>query len=154
MTSWQFAVGSWQKNKLPTKQLYKMVLKVNINSFSYNRGIPVDETGNGGGFMFDCRAIHNPNRYEKYKQLTGKDPEVIEFFKKEDEMQSFLNNVYAIVDLSVEKYLQRQFTNLMVSFGCTGGLHRSVYCAEMLARHLKEKFNLKIVIRHIELEMI
>ena len=131
-----------------------MVLKVSINSFSYNRGIPVDETGNGGGFMFDCRAIHNPNRYEKYKQLTGKDPEVIEFFKKEDEMQSFLNNVYAIVDQSVEKYLQRQFTNLMVSFGCTGGQHRSVYCAEMLAKHLKEKFNIKIVIRHIELEMI
>lgn len=131
-----------------------MVLKVSINSFSYNKEIPVDESGNGGGFVFDCRAIHNPNRYEKYKQLIGKDPEVIEFFKKEDEMQSFLNNVYAIVDQSVEKYLQRQFTNLMVSFGCTGGQHRSVYCAEMLARHLKEKFNLKIVIRHIELEMI
>ncbi len=131
-----------------------MLLKVSINSFSYNKGMPVDESGNGGGFVFDCRAIHNPNRYEKYKQLTGKDPEVIEFFIKEDEMQSFLNNVYAIVDQSVEKYLQRQFTNLMVSFGCTGGLHRSVYCAEMLARHLREKFNVEIVLRHRELEMI
>ncbi len=128
-----------------------MLLKVSINSFSYNKGIPVDESGNGGGFVFDCRAINNPNRYEKYKQLTGTDPEVIEFFKKEDEMQSFLNNVYAIVDQSVEKYLQRQFTNLMVSFGCTGGLHRSVYCAEMLARHLKKKFNiLRYNFRHNE----
>jgi len=128
-------------------------LTVTINSFSYKRGIPIDVTGHGGGFVFDCRAIHNPGRYEQYTTLNGKDTDVIKFLDKEPEIKGFLRDVMNLVDQSVEKYLKRKFTNLMVSFGCTGGQHRSVYCAEALAKHLKDKFDIKLVLRHLELEM-
>ncbi len=130
----------------------KNILKVNINSFSYKKGIPVDTSGNGGGFVFDCRAIHNPGRYEKYKLLTGLDNAVIEFLEKEKNLDNFLNNVFLLVDQSVENYQQRRFTNLMVNFGCTGGQHRSVYCAEMLAKHLKAKYDIEVRIHHVELD--
>jgi len=130
----------------------KSILKVSINSFAYKKGIPVDISGNGGGFVFDCRAIHNPGRYEKYKNLTGLDNATIEFLEKEKDLDNFLNNVYLLVDQSVENYQQRKFTNLMVNFGCTGGRHRSVYCAEMLAKHLKAKYDIKVDIRHVELD--
>jgi len=125
-------------------------LTVNIYSFSYKKGIPMDESGNGGGFVFDCRAVHNPGKYEQYINLTGRDAPVKEFLAKEQEMTNFLQSVFLLVNASVEKYLERGFSNLMVSFGCTGGRHRSVYSAENLALHLKSKYNIKIVINHRE----
>ena len=125
-------------------------LTVRITSFSYKKGIPEDASGNGGGFVFDCRAIHNPGRYDEYKQLTGMDEPVISFLDKEEAMQDFLEHVYGIVDYSVEKYRSRGFKHLMVSFGCTGGQHRSVYSAEHLAAHLSEKFGVKVVLTHRE----
>lgn len=130
------------------------MLTVRINSFSYKRGIPEDESGNGGGFVFDCRAIHNPGRYEQYKNATGKDQEVIDFFKDEPEMSSFIEYTFKLIDQSVQKYVERDFTHLMVSFGCTGGQHRSVYCAEKLAQHLKENFDVNIILQHLEQEIL
>lgn len=126
-------------------------LVVNINSFSFlKRGYPVDETGNGGGFVFDCRAIHNPGRFEQYKQLTGRDKPVKDFLEQQTKMTDFLNNVYNLVDISVEDYLKRGFENLSINFGCTGGQHRSVYAAEETARHLRNKYGLKITLNHLE----
>jgi len=129
------------------------MLTVSINSFSYKRGIPEDDSENGGGFVFDCRAVHNPGRYEEFKQLTGVDEKVIYFFENQYEMHDFLRHAFSIIDQSVEKYIQREFTNLMVNFGCTGGQHRSVYSAEKLAIHLKSKYDVNIKIRHIEQEI-
>ena len=126
-------------------------LKVAINSFSYKEGIPKDYTGNGGGFVFDCRALHNPGRYERYKSQTGLDKDVIDFLKDRDEVNEFLTNVYSIVDKSVKNYSERNFENLMINFGCTGGQHRSVYCAENLAKHLEEKFNISAEVNHTQL---
>ena len=131
----------------------KHKLTVTINSFSYKKGLPVDKYGNGGGFIFDCRAVHNPGRYEKYLELTGRDQDVIDFFEKEEEMHSFLENAFKMIDQSVDKYISRQFSNLMVSFGCTGGKHRSVYSAEKLSSHLKSKFDLNIILEHREQEL-
>ncbi|MBN2681521.1 MAG: phosphotransferase [Bacteroidales bacterium] len=127
-------------------------LTVSITSFSYKKGIPVDETGNGGGFVFDCRAIHNPGKYDEYKELTGMDLPVQQFLAGEQEMDDFLTGVFMLVDQSVEKYISRGFQNLMVNFGCTGGQHRSVYSAEMLAKHLKSKYPVKIILKHREQE--
>lgn len=129
-------------------------LTITINSFSYKRAIPVDKSGNGGGFIFDCRAIENPGRFAEFKNLTGKNKEVIAFFEDKPEMKEFLLHVYSLVGQSVEKYIEREFTHLMVSFGCTGGQHRSVYCAEKLAQHLKDNFNINIIIKHIEQEIL
>lgn len=125
-------------------------LQVKVMSFSYRKGIPEDYSGNGGGFVFDCRAIHNPGRYEPYKQLTGRDPEVIKFLEDDGEVLTFLDHVYALVDTSVETYLRRGFTSLMVCFGCTGGRHRSVYCAEHTARHINEKYGVHVNLDHRE----
>jgi len=152
ITALQHVVESKELQKYgDSKPVY--TLKVTINSFSYKKGYPSDDSGNGGGFVFDCRAIHNPGRYEQYKMLTGKDNEIIEFLRNESDMDEFLNNVYSLVDQSVANYQKRYFTNLMVSFGCTGGRHRSVYCAEKLAQHLQEKDNIKIQINHRELNI-
>ena len=104
------------------------------------KGLPYDLSGNGGGYIFDCRSIHNPGRYEPYKKLTGRDEPVIRFLEEDGEVLSFLEHVYGVVDPHVETYSRRGFSSLMVSFGCTGGQHRSVYCAESLTRHLREKY--------------
>lgn len=126
-------------------------LKVTINSFSYKEGIPKDFSGNGGGFVFDCRALHNPGRYEKYKSHSGLDKDVINFLKNRDDVNEFLRNVYALVDESVENYSKRKFENLMINFGCTGGQHRSVYCAENLAKHLEKIFDVMVEVNHTQL---
>ncbi len=127
-------------------------LTVRINSFSYREKIPIDLSGNGGGFVFDCRAIHNPGRYDEYKSLTGKDKPVADFLRFQSETQEFLQNVFSLVDESVEKYLSRGFTDLMVNFGCTGGQHRSVYCAERLAEHLSGKSDVRVLLVHEKLQ--
>ena len=125
-------------------------LVVTIYSFSFKRGIPADESGNGGGYVFDCRSAHNPGKYDEYKALTGLDQPVIDFLEKDGEILTFLNSVYALVDHHVERFLERGFDHLQVAFGCTGGQHRSVYCAEHLALHLKEKYNIHIHLIHRE----
>ncbi len=116
------------------------VLEVKVYSFSFKKGVPYDQSGNGGGYIFDCRSIHNPGRYEPYKKLTGRDEPVIRFLEDDGEVFGFLEHVYGVVDPHVETYSKRGFTNLMVGFGCTGGQHRSVYCAEHLAHHLAQKY--------------
>lgn len=126
-------------------------LTVRITSFSYKKGIPEDYSGNGGGFVFDCRAPHNPGRYAEYKKLTGMDQPVIDFLESNDSMPQFMRNVYGLVDPAVETYISREFTSLMVNFGCTGGQHRSVYAAEHLAQHLAEKYpEARIILKHRE----
>ena len=115
-------------------------LEVRVYSFSYKKGVPQDLSGNGGGYVFDCRSIHNPGRYEPYKKLTGRDEPVIGFLEEDGEITGFLEHVYGVVDPHVETFSSRGFTDLTVSFGCTGGQHRSVYCADHLARHLSEKY--------------
>jgi len=125
-------------------------LKISINSFSYKRGIPNDNSGNGGGFVFDCRALPNPGRLEEFRHLTGKDQEVIEYLEKYNEVAVFIDHVSGLVEKSIEAYSLRHFLNLQVNFGCTGGQHRSVYCAEELAKRLYLLENIKIEVRHCE----
>lgn len=115
-------------------------LLIKVYSFSYKRGYPEDYTGNGGGFMFDCRGMHNPGRYAEYKSLTGRDKPVIDFLESRGEVQKFVADAEAIVSPSVECYLRRGFSNLQIGFGCTGGQHRSVYCAEAVAHAIKRKY--------------
>jgi aminoglycoside/choline kinase family phosphotransferase len=129
----------------------KQKLKVTINSFSYKEGPPKDLTGNGGGFVFDCRSIDNPGRYTEFRNFTGLDEKVIRYLKEKQSVKDFLNSLYAIVDKSVSNYIQRDFKNLMINFGCTGGQHRSVFCTENLANHLKEKFDILIEVNHTQL---
>jgi len=128
----------------------KGILEVKIISFAYKKGIPIDLSGNGGGFVFDCRAIHNPGKYKCYNTFTGLDDPVIHFLEENSEIKTFLNHVYNLVDASVERYINLGFTNLMVCFGCTGGQHRSVYSAQHLAKHLNAKFEIKIHLIHRE----
>ena len=125
-------------------------LVVRVFSFSYKKGIPADESGNGGGYVFDCRSTHNPGRYEPYKQLTGLDQPVIDFLEQDGEILTFLEHVYALADTHVARYIERDFTSLMFSFGCTGGQHRSVYSAQHLAEHLHEKFGVEVQLVHRE----
>src|SRR5437868_7813116 len=127
-------------------------LTVRIFSFSFHRGLPKDESGHGGGFVFDGRGIPNPGREERFKPLTGKDAPVIDFLNQQESAQQFLANVKSLVAASVGSYQVRAFTTPMVSFGCTGGQHRSVYLAEELAKYLRSRNGVKVVVRHRELE--
>ena len=133
----------------PVQATINTPLIVRINSFSYKKGIPEDVSGNGGGFVFDCRGILNPGRIEKFKTQTGRDKEVKDYLEQQTKMTDFLNSAFDIVDITVEDYIKREFNNLMVSFGCTGGQHRSVYAADALARHLRNKFKVKVDVRHL-----
>ena len=124
-------------------------LVVDVYSFSYRRGIPEDYSGNGGGFVFDCRAIHNPGRYEPYKKLTGMDEPVKKFLEEQSRIADFLENVYALADNMVEDYLRRGFSHIQLCFGCTGGQHRSVYSAEHTAEHIAKKYGVRVNVNHI-----
>jgi aminoglycoside/choline kinase family phosphotransferase len=127
-------------------------LTVRIFSFSFRRGIPKDETGHGGGFVFDARGVPNPGREERFKALTGKDAPVIEYLNQQESAHQFLGDVMSLVDASVKTYQKRGFTSLTVSFGCTGGQHRSVYFAEQLAKRLSGRSGVEVVVRHLEME--
>jgi len=125
-------------------------LTLTINSFSYKKGIPKDNSGNGGGFVFDCRGLPNPGRYERYKSLSGKDESVRQFLQNEPIVDEFIGHIKKICEMSVDNYMNRKFANLMINFGCTGGQHRSVYCAEMISNYLSEKYDINLVLTHTE----
>lgn len=131
----------------------KEKLTVTIRSFSYKKGIPEDQSGNGGGFVFDCRGILNPGRIKEYKTITGRDKSVIEYLEAQTKISDFLSAAFTMVDISIEDYLARGFSNLEINFGCTGGQHRSVYSADAMAKHISEKFpEVEVVVKHVEQE--
>jgi aminoglycoside/choline kinase family phosphotransferase len=133
----------------PTQASEQTPLVVKINSFSYRKEIPADDTVNGGGFVFDCRGILNPGRIEEFKTQHGRDKGVKDYLEQQTKMADYLNSVFDIVDMTVEEYIKRGFESLMISFGCTGGQHRSVYAADAMARHLRNKFKVKIELKHL-----
>ena len=133
-----------------TDEIQKHMLTVKVMSFAYKKGIPNDASGNGGGYVFDCRACNNPGKYDRYKPYIGLDEPVIKFLEDDGEILTFLDHCYALFDASVKRYIERRFTNLMVCFGCTGGQHRSVYCAQHMAEHIHKKFNVKVELVHRE----
>ena len=126
------------------------ILNINIKSFSFKKGYPHDTSGNGGGFIFDCRALPNPGRYEEFKSLNGLDESVIEYLESKEEVSFFIENVRSLIEQSCKEYQRRGFSNLSVYFGCTGGQHRSVFLAQKLANYLKNKENIKVIVQHIE----
>jgi len=136
----------------PPKAGVQTPLVVRINSFSYKNALPADESGNGGGFVFDCRGILNPGRFEAFKKYSGRDKNVQDFLEQQTRMNEFLNSVFDLIDITIEDYLKRGFDSLMINFGCTGGQHRSVYAAEQTARHLRNKYNVKTSIAHLNEE--
>jgi aminoglycoside/choline kinase family phosphotransferase len=143
-----------ESDKLKDLESVETTLTVHVSSFSFHRDMPVDESGNGGGFVFDARSLPNPGREERFRSLSGKDAAVIEFLQRQESVHQFLANVFSLVDASVTSYRARGFSHLMVSFGCTGGQHRSVYLAEQLARHLGERAGVDVVVRHLGLERL
>ena len=143
--------GLTSKGLVPRPSEDASKLTVTVYSFSYKKGIPKDASGNGGGYVFDCRSIHNPGKYDRFKQLTGLDEPVIRFLEEDGEILRFLEHVYALVDAHVERFLERGFTHLQVSFGCTGGQHRSAYSAQHLAEHLSAKYPVRVHLIHREL---
>lgn len=128
-------------------------LEVRIYSFAYKKGIPNDSSGNGGGYVFDCRAINNPGKYDRFHSFTGMDPETIKFLEEDGEIIPFMEHIYVLAETHVKRYIDRKFTNLMFAFGCTGGQHRSVYCAEHLAVHLAARYDIRIKVYHRELNI-
>lgn len=138
------------KTEEPIKK--SSILQIEINSFSYRRGIPEEQHGNGGGFVFDCRGILNPGRFEPYKQLHGKDKAVIDFLENKTKVQEFLEGVWKTISINIDDYIERDFGHLQINFGCTGGQHRSVYCAEQTAKFIEKKYGIVPKIRHIERE--
>ncbi len=138
------------KNKFILKKETK--LNVKVGSFSYKKGIPEDASGNGGGFVFDCRGILNPGRMDQYKTKTGRDPEVMEYLETQTRMPEFIQYIFDVVDITIEDYMERGFENLQIMFGCTGGQHRSVYAADAMAKHLEEKYGIKTEPFHREQE--
>lgn len=132
----------------PVQATAETPLVVKISSFSFKKGLPATDSENGGGFVFDCRGILNPGRIESMKTKTGRDKEVIQYLEQQTKMPEFINSVFDVVDITVEDFIKRNFSSLMVSFGCTGGQHRSVYAADALARHLKNKFKVQVELNH------
>ncbi len=137
-------------DKLLSLNTKKSRLTINIKSFSYKKGYPHDTSGNGGGFVFDCRALPNPGREEKYKHKTGLDKEVAEYLQQYKEVDVFFENAMNLINQSIDNYLKRDFSNLSVYFGCTGGQHRSVYLAQRCGDRLSQNTDLNIVIQHLE----
>lgn len=128
-------------------------LTITVRSFSYKKGIPQDDTGNGGGFVFDCRGIINPGRIQEYKTQTGRDQAVKDYLETETKIAAFLDAAFRIVDISIEDYLSRGFSHLEINFGCTGGQHRSVYSADAMATHIQEKYpQAQVLVKHVEQE--
>jgi RNase adapter protein RapZ len=138
----------------PVQATAETKLAIRINSFSYKKGMPDDHNGHGVGFVFDCRGILNPGRMEEYKTLTGRDKAVKDFLEQQTKMPEFLNSVFDVVDITVTDFLKRDFEALQISFGCTGGQHRSVYAADALARHLRNKFKVKVLLTHREQNIV
>ncbi|MBP5326728.1 MAG: phosphotransferase [Bacteroidales bacterium] len=136
--------------KLPEYSKKQEGLTVSIFSFSYRKSIPFDNSGNGGGYVFDCRGLANPGLYDEYKEFTGKDQKVIDFFEQHPETQEYLQSIYQVLGFSIESYISRGYTRLMVSFGCTGGRHRSVYCAEQTAQYIAQNYDCNVTLHHIE----
>ncbi|NLA15430.1 MAG: phosphotransferase [Bacteroidales bacterium] len=128
-------------------------LKVTVCSFAYKKGIPNDQSGNGGGYVFDCRGLENPGKFEHYKHFNGEDPQVIRFMEEEGGVIRFLDHAYSLMDTHVQRYIERKFTHLMCCFGCTGGQHRSVYCAGHMAEYLSKKYDINVHLYHRELEI-
>lgn len=128
-------------------------LEVHIYSFSFKKGIPEDYSGNGGGYVFDCRSVHNPGKYERFRHSTGLDPDVQEFLESDGEILPFLENAISLVDAHVARFVERGFSHMQVSFGCTGGQHRSAYSAQKLAEHLAGKPGVKVHLTHRELKI-
>jgi aminoglycoside/choline kinase family phosphotransferase len=144
--------GMLSSEKLQSLSSSADVLKVRIFSFSFHHEMPADESGNGGGFVFDARSLPNPGREERFRSMTGKDAPVIDYLKQQESVHQYLASVLSLVDASVSGYQRRGFKDLMVSFGCTGGQHRSVFLAEQLAKHLRAVNGVEVVLRHVEME--
>ncbi|MGB1217272.1 MAG: RapZ C-terminal domain-containing protein, partial [Saprospiraceae bacterium] len=134
--------------KINDDKIKSSPLTVIISSFSYKEGLPQEDYPNGGGFVFDCRSIHNPGRYEPYKTQTGRDQSVKDFLLAESHIEDFLHHVFGIVDKAVEISIERNYEKLSVHFGCTGGQHRSVYSADAMTKHLQEKYGIQTKLTH------
>ncbi len=143
-----------ESEKLKNLSTDETKLTVRIFSFSFHHEMPLDDSGNGGGFVFDARSLPNPGREERFRALTGRDAAVIDYLNHEDAVHQFLASVFSLVDASVAAYQRRGFTSLMVSFGCTGGQHRSVYLAEQLAKHLRKMAGVEVMVRHMQLDQL